>query len=147
MIKAWKMQRWESVSKQLVLEMKTAEITMADTDSFLLHLLIIFKVENGRILASGCGLITSMTKCRYCENNHDFQKTCMNFQLFQDLNCCSNLAISFHYISPDMMILLEYLIYHLHPFGYKFEDNDEIPTSNRRKNNTEAITYKYSSMQ
>ncbi|CAL8127789.1 unnamed protein product [Orchesella dallaii] len=31
-------------------------------------------------------------------------------------NCCSNTAVSFHYISPKMMYAIEYLLYSLKPF-------------------------------
>ncbi|GAB6026239.1 hypothetical protein CHUAL_012448 [Chamberlinius hualienensis] len=35
------------------------------------------------------------------------------------LECCSDATISFHYIDRPSMYMLEYLIYHLHPFGIK----------------------------
>ncbi|KAH9287390.1 Glycoprotein-N-acetylgalactosamine 3-beta-galactosyltransferase 1 [Echinococcus granulosus] len=39
------------------------------------------------------------------------------YPLKTGLNCCSDHSVSFHYVSPWEMYTMDYLIYHLHPFG------------------------------
>jgi glycoprotein-N-acetylgalactosamine 3-beta-galactosyltransferase len=43
------------------------------------------------------------------------------------LGCCSDLLISDHYISPKRMNFLEYLVYHVHPFGLKKNLTEKLP--------------------
>ena len=36
----------------------------------------------------------------------------------------SDYAIGFHYVSPAMLYLLDYAVYHLRPYGVHFKDQD-----------------------
>lgn len=60
--------------------------------------------------------IFSTRRTNYFQHVHIFQ--IFSFQIeFQGLDCCSDNAVSFHYVSPNQMYVLDYLVYHMRPYG------------------------------
>ncbi|XP_076326717.1 glycoprotein-N-acetylgalactosamine 3-beta-galactosyltransferase 1-like [Tachypleus tridentatus] len=56
----------------------------------------------------------------------------------EGMNCCSDTAISFHYVSPNMMYVMEYLIYHLRPYGLHTR---LLPTQHTNSNKITEFPY------
>ncbi|XP_055620901.1 glycoprotein-N-acetylgalactosamine 3-beta-galactosyltransferase 1-like isoform X2 [Toxorhynchites rutilus septentrionalis] len=57
------------------------------------------------------------------------------YEPFYGENCCSDLAISFHYVGGQQMYAMDYMIYGLHPYGIRY-NNPELPP---KKNWEEAM--------
>lgn len=60
------------------------------------------------------------------ENWQTLINCCFTFKT-QGLKCCSDTAITFHYVKPEQMYLFEYFIYQLKPYGFESENRPITP--------------------
>ena len=75
--------------------------------------------------------------------NHHWLHGSNQFPVYSGPNCCSDRSVTFHGLNHDTMYILEYLIYHLKPYGYEQitkSSHEENIEKQKHKNSIETGT-------